>query len=360
VTADGGRRNVAADTRCAEDAAEALATHLAESRRGTSFAVAIRGRRNDRASHSSIPIRMRARIAALAAFVCLPVTGAAQAGGYGPLVLQLPASTRAIGFGNAYVAVREAEAVFYNPANAGGRNLLAASVERYGSEAFAGAFASAYAFGPAGVGIGAQLVDYHVAAPSYPSLAPNGEQLMAGGPFHASSLVATMGLMIPFKGIRWGVAAKVAQDRVANGRDGVLLADVGAAKEIGPVSVGLSVQNLGTNPNVLGTSAVLPTRATLGFAGGGLPVGPVDFAASAALSVRRGGRVSLAGGGEFSYMPIDGVIIAGRLGARVPEADAELPITMGASFTFDRVTVDYAFEPYQGDGSGHRVGLRIR
>ena len=335
-------------------------SHLAGSRRGTSFAVAIRGGRNVRTSHPSIPIRMRARIAALAAFVCLPVTGAAQAGGYGPLVLQLPASTRAIGFGNAYVAVREAEAVFYNPANAGGRNLLAASVERYGSEAVAGAFASAYAFGPAGVGIGAQVVDYRVAAPGYPSLAPNGEELMAGGPLPASSLVATMGLMIPFKGIRWGAAAKVAQDRVSNGRDGVVLADVGAAKEIGPVSVGLSVQNLGTSPKLLGTSAALPTRATLGAAGAGLPLGPVDFAASAALSVRRGGRVSPAGGGEFSYTPIDGVSIAGRLGLRLPEPDAEGPIAMGASFSFDRVTVDYAFEPYQGEGSGHRVGVRVR
>jgi len=303
---------------------------------------------------------MRARIAALAALVSLPATGVAQARGYGPVVLQLPASTRAIGFGNAYVAVREAEAVFYNPANAGGRNLLAASAERYGTEAVAGAFAGAYAFGRAGVGIGAQLLDYHVTAARYPELAPNGEQLTQSGPFPASSLVATVGLAIPFKGVRWGVAAKVAQDRVSTGRDGVLLADLGAAKEIGPVSVGLSVQNLGTNPNVLGTSATVPTRATLGVAGAGLPVGPVDFAASAALSVRRGGRVSPAGGGEFSYMPIDGVIVAGRLGARYPESDAELPITMGASFTFDRVTLDYAFEPYQGEGSGHRVGLRVR
>lgn len=303
---------------------------------------------------------MHARTAAFSALLVIPSAVAAQARGYGPLALQLPASTRAIGFGNAYVGVREAEGVFYNPANAGGRNLVALSAERYGSEAVAGAFATSFAFGPAGVGIGAQLVDYRVAAARYPDLAPNGEQLTRSGPFPASSLVATMGLAIPFKGVRWGVAAKVAQDRVAAGRDGVLLADLGAAKEIGPVSLGLSVQNLGTSSRVLGTSAALPTRATLGFAGGGRPVGPFDFAASAALSVRRGGRVSPAGGGEFSYTPIDGVTFAGRLGARLPEKRAELPIAMGASFSFDRVTLDYGFEPYHGPGSGHRVGLRVR
>jgi len=303
---------------------------------------------------------MRACPAVLVVALLAPAASRAQARGYGPMVLQLPASTRAIGFGNAYVAVREPEAVFYNPANSGGRNVVAVSAERYGSEAVAGAFASSYSFGPIGVGIGAQLVDYHVAAAGYPDLAPNGAQLTRGGPLAASSAVGALGLAAAFKGVRWGVAAKVAQDRAASVRDGVLLADVGAAKEFGPASVGLSVQNLGTSPRLLGTSAALPTRATLGVAGGGLPIGPFDFATSAAVSVRRGGRVSPAGGVELGYMPIDGVTFAGRLGARLPEKGAEAPITLGATFSFDRVSIDYGFEPYQGKGSGHRVGLRLR
>ena len=301
-----------------------------------------------------------ASLAGVVASFAVPSAAESQARGVGPLVLQLPASTRAAGFGNAYVAVREAEAVFYNPANAGRAPLVAASAQRYGSEAVLAGFAGSFAFGPAGVGIGAQLVDYHVPLPSYPDLAPNGEQLTRTAPYPASSVVAAMSLAIPFKGIRWGVAAKVAQDRVAALRDGVLLADVGAAKEIGPVSLGVAVQNLGTSAKVFGTSAALPTRATIGFSGGGLPVGPLDFGASAALSVRRGGRVTPAGGGEFSYLIIDGVAIAGRLGARLPEKNGELPVTMGGSFSFDRLTLDYAFEPYHGEGSGHRVGIRVR
>jgi len=40
--------------------------------------------------------------------------------------------------------------------------------------------------------------------------------------------------------------------------------------------------------------------------------------------------------------------------------NAEAPVALGASFTFDRLSIDYGFEPYQGKGSGHRVGLRIR
>jgi hypothetical protein len=91
-----------------------------------------------------------------------------------------------------------------------------------------------------------------------------------------------------------------------------------------------------------------------------VPVGPLDLAASGAVSVRRGGRVSPAGGVELGYVPIDGVTFAGRVGARLPEKNGEAPITLGASFTFDRVSIDYGFEPYQGEGSGHRIGIRIR
>ena len=303
---------------------------------------------------------MRARSAVFVLWVFAPAAVGAQALGFGPIVLQLPASTRALGFGNAYVGVREPEAIFYNPAQLGVRPGVALSVERYGSVATAGALASTYVFGPFGFGVGAQMLDFHASSAGYPGVAPNGEQLLADGSLPASSIVAATALEMAYKGIRWGVTGKVAQDRVSDARDGVLAADVGAAKEIGPVTVGATVQNLGAGAKMLGTSAALPTRGTIGVGGAGLPVGPLDMAISAALSVRRGGRVSPAGGVEFGYVPIEGVTFAGRVGSRLPEKNAESPVTVGASFTFDRLSIDYAFEPYQGKGSGHRVGLRIR
>jgi hypothetical protein len=302
---------------------------------------------------------MRVRSAVFAAFLLAPGAAGAQALGFGPIVLQLPTSARAIGFGNAYVAVREPEALFYNPAQLGVRPGVALSVERYGSVATAGAVASTYVFGPFGLGVGVQMLDFRAPSAGYPGVAPNGERLLADGPLPASSVVAATALEMAYKGIRWGVTGKVAQDRASVARDGVLAADVGAAKELGPVSVGATVQNLGAGPKMLGTSAALPTRGTIGVAGAA-PVGQLDMAASAALSVRRGGRVAPAGGVELGYTPIEGVSFAGRVGARLPEKDAEAPITLGASFTFDRLSVDYGFEPYQGKGSGHRVGIRVR
>ena len=303
---------------------------------------------------------MQLRSFTLAAGLFVPVMAGAQAAGFGPIVLQLPSSARAIGFGDAYVGVREPEAVFYNPAQLGVRPGVALSAERYGSTAAAGAFASTYVFGRFGLGIGAQMLDFRANSDAYPGAAPNGEQLTVDGPFSASSFVAATSLETAFKGIRWGLTGKVAQDRAGDTRDGVLLADVGAAKEIGPVTVGATVQNLGANPKMLGTSASLPTRGTIGVAGAGLPVGPLDMAMSAAVSVRRGGRVSPAGGVELAYFPIEGITFAGRVGLRLPEQNGQAPVALGASFTFDRVTLDYGFEPNQGEGSGHRIGLRVR
>ena len=302
---------------------------------------------------------MHARRAVFAGLIFLPAVAGAQAAGFGPIVLQLPASTRALGFGDAYVAVRDPEAVFYNPAQLGVRPGVAMSVERYGSVGTAGAIASSYVFGPIGFGIGAQLVDFDISDAWYPAAAPNGKQLSVRGLYPASSLVASTALEMAYKGIRWGVAGKFAEDRTHGGRDGVLLGDVGAAKEMFLGTVGVVVQNLGTSPKINGTSVPLPTRATLGYALGGYPLGPLDLAVSTAVSVRRGGRVSPAGGFELGYLPIEGVSFAGRVGGRLPEKNAQSPMTAGASFTFDRVSVDYGFEPYHGKDA-HRIGLRIR
>src|SRR5215207_5659973 len=113
--------------------------------------------------------RMHARPAVFSLLLLAPLAAGAQAIGIGPIVLQLPASTRALGFGNAYVGVREPEAVFYNPAQLGVRPGVAVSVERYASASTAGAFASTYTFGPIGFGIGAQLLDFGAASAGYPA-----------------------------------------------------------------------------------------------------------------------------------------------------------------------------------------------
>src|SRR5690348_5100669 len=54
------------------------------------------------ARHTVPSFAMRARFVGVVALCVAPVVTRAQAAGFGPIVLQLPASARAIGFGGAY------------------------------------------------------------------------------------------------------------------------------------------------------------------------------------------------------------------------------------------------------------------
>ena len=75
--------------------------------------------------------------------------------------------------------------------------------------------------------------------------------------------------------------------------------------------------------------------------------------------MRRNGELFPRGGVELSYSPIDGVTFTGRAGGRRPQLREERPVTAGAGFTVDRVTLDYGWETLRG-GAGHRLTLRLR
>ena len=126
------------------------------------------------------------------------------------------------------------------------------------------------------------------------------------------------------------------------------------------VVVGLAVQHLGAGLQLAGARAPLPTRVTLGFSGASYPLNPwLDVGASAAVSVLRGGDVAVAGGGELSLVPLQGYAITARAGARRTLAPGERPVTAGLGFTRDRLSLDYAYEPF-ASRDAHRVGVRVR
>jgi hypothetical protein len=300
------------------------------------------------------------RITALAVTLLVPATLAAQRGKYAPFLAELPGSPRAASLADAFVAVRDVESIFYNPAMlAGGRNALTASGGRYGTSASIGTMAATLPFGQnSGVGFGIKLLDYETSASADYPIARS--LITQHGPIAAGSVVAAVGAGRIFKGIRFGIAGKYLDDRVGTTQDAVYAADAGAAKDIGPITVGLAVQNLGGRLNLGGVRADLPERVTAGAAGGSVPVGPFDVSATAAVSVRRDGHVTPALGGELGWSPLDGVSGAVRAGVRSVERDAESPYTLGAGFSLDRFTVDYSFEDFHGAGAVHRVGLRVR
>jgi len=86
-----------------------------------------------------------------------------------------------------------------------------------------------------------------------------------------------------------------------------------------------------------------------------------DMGLQTQLTVDRDGYVSPAAGYEIGYVPIEGVSFNARVGVRwLREADAS-PATGGLGITVDRISIDYAIEPYRGGHPvSHRLGLRIK
>lgn len=292
----------------------------------------------------------------------------AQAGGAkapaAPILGWLPASTRALAMGDAAVASTDPEAVFYNPAGLGQARGVEVGAQRYGRGATVGTMAVALPFAPGGLGLGVQLLDYGVGCSgggcgSGAVVPREGALATARGPLPASALAATLGFGRTVAGVRVGASARYVEQSVPDGRDGALAADLGAAMTFGPVDVGLAVQQLGERIELAGERWPLARRATLGAAFDDLPAGPFDVAGSAALSLLAGGDVTVGGGVEVGYTPLDGYTVAGRAGLRhVPGGDVG-PLSLGLALVRDRIQLEYAFQPLPGAGDLHRVGLRL-
>jgi hypothetical protein len=276
-----------------------------------------------------------------------------------PTVLTLPAGARAMAVGNAFVAGRSPEVLFYNPAMLSYQPGVAASVQRTGTTAWLSSVASVYALPGGAAGIGVQWMEFTEAAGGLRATPP--APVVGVG---ASSMAATLALNGPtIKTIRIGLAAKYLHEQVGESRDGALGFDVGVGKEFfGRTTVGLAAQNLGGPLQIEGTTVDLPARVSLGIVGFAPPLGTYwDVAGAAQVSYLRDGTIGAGGGVEISFVPLDGWAFTGRVGGRrVTEGTDASPLTLGAGMSFDRLSLDYAFNAIDGGGVAHRVGFRIR
>lgn len=281
----------------------------------------------------------------------------------GPLVLRLPASARLLGMANAGAAATDGDAIFYNPGMLTQARGVAVSVQRYGSRATSGSFGSVQTLGAFSVGIGAQVVQYSTPVEDPGSVWREGAPRLAdGGARPSSSSAFVMGLARSIGGIRVGASAKFAEEHVGVARDGTLSLDMGASKPLGPGTLAVSLQNIGSGPDLSSVSGPLPTRFTVGYGGGLFPLWEKwDLGMQTQVSIERDGFVRPAGGVELGYVPIEGVAFIVRSGLRLPREPDEPLATAGLGVTADRYSVDWAMEPMRGGRPVvHRVGLRIR
>src|SRR5437868_317542 len=163
----------------------------------------------------------RARPLPLAATLLLITsTVYAQAPSPGFVVLSLPSSPRTTALGNAWVAGRDADVIFYNPAQlAGARGSDAAfAFTSDGPSTKHVTLGSTYSAGKWSLtlGWGVQFVDFH-ADPTVriASATPiDASTILSSGPANGSCTLMVVGGAIVYKSFRIGVAGKYVADRV--------------------------------------------------------------------------------------------------------------------------------------------------
>lgn len=301
---------------------------------------------------------------AAAAALLWPAAALAQAPPTAPLVLTQASSARVAALGGAWVAGRDQDVIFHNPAQlVGVRTDFSVSVARYGELANMASMTSAYTAGKLSftLGWGLQVVNIRKIDDSWPfssDLLRRPESLLAFQPLSdAQSAVATIGAGVLYKGFRIGAAGKYAADRTAYNRH-ALLADFGVARNLFGGAVAVAFQNVGhTSLEHLGT-AKLPRQIAAGFSKT-QAAGPLDLAMFTQVSHRSGWN-SAAAGLEAGYSWVEGFSVTGRVGVRRPETKAEKPISLGGAFTADRLTLEYALQMFDNSKRSHLVTIRWR
>jgi hypothetical protein len=302
---------------------------------------------------------LRRRLLAAALLVAAsPLSAFAQAPATAPLVLTLPSSARVAALGGAWVAGRDQDVVFTNPAQLiGTRTDFSASFLRFGPAANGATLTSAYAAGKMSftLGWGLQFVNFTDAA-GQSSPFPQ-DVLLTRGVADVHSTLATVAGAIVYKGFRLGAAGKFAADRSDVNRHAMLL-DLGLARTLFGGVGAVAVQNLGRH-DLAGTPlAPLPRQVAFGWSRP-KSAGPMDLALFTQVMVRDG-WTSPAAGLEAGYSWIEGYSVTLRAGVRRPESTAERPVAIGAAFTGDRLTLEYAVRFFDTGNRAHMVTLRWR
>ncbi len=327
-------------------------------------------------THPPMPRSSRSRtlLVCLGAIAASPVTTHGQAPGALPLSQQLSNATRAMALGDAYAMESgHADALFYHPAllvDAGGIGL---EIQRWGPAASAAAASAAFSWLGGGVGIGLRTLQYGAAAgasctavgcpPPPGGPAPGGQDhLFVLGETPVSERIATFGYARDFlSGTTLGAAVDFVDQRVGGVRQSVVLVDLSLAREVGSVTLGLTVADIGEKPIAGGDTA--PGRVHFGVGGYGRQLGPLDLGFAARVGVDDEDLV-YGGGLEIGYWPVQGRTFVARVGFQdVPDGSEALPLTTGFAFQGDDITLEWAFRPFgEGaeDGGSHRLALRWR
>ena len=275
-----------------------------------------------------------------------------------PLVLDLPASTHAAALGNAFpLRSGSADAVFYHPGlHQDGRG-LASGLTPYGSNARLLSLAAGADWFGGRVALGLQVLEYGV-----DELGPVFEStLRTDAPQPVTEAVLAVGYGQDLFGVQLGATGKLVEYRYGGLRDGTVAADLGAAADLDVATLAVSVQNVGQDLELGGTSVELPVRAQIGLTSDDVQLGPLDVSGSVSVLRDGDGEYVPAGGVEVGWWPVAGRTFLGRIGyRRIPSDPEAIGFSVGAGFRGDRIGLDYALQSFDSGDAVHRFGLRFR
>lgn len=297
----------------------------------------------------------------VAAWAASPTEGRAQSAEHGPLVLEMPASTRGLALGGAFYTVgNDSDAVFHNPALIGGNGIVGGAMQRFGTASLLSAVSGAADWSSASVAVGVQTLGYGVPDRGAGVLSHDARSLFTNGKTGTAEVAVSVGYAREVRGIRAGITGKLVDQRLGGHHDATGAVDLGVAVGAGPARLGLAVQNLGPGLTLGEVEVPLPVRVTAGGSTPAIPVGPLDLGWTAAVSREADGAVVPGAGMEIAYWPVRGRTFTARVGVRRPPDGFGHPVTFGGAFNGDRLAIDYAWQRYDGAETAHRFGLSWR
>ena len=258
-----------------------------------------------------------------------------------PQVLATPASARVAALGSAWVAGRDQDVVFSNPAQlVGVRQELGVSLARLGYDQALGSLSSTYAAGKLSFTLGW------------------GGVLVTQGDANPSSALGVVAGAVTYKGFRAGASGKYVSDNQAAATRHAWLGDVGVAHNLFGGVIGGALQNVGLG-GVKGTNhQEIPKQLAVGWSMT-RQAGQLDLGLFTQVSTRKD-FTAPAAGVEVGWGWIEGYLLTFRAGMRRPDRSSEGRASLGAALVADRLTIDYTLRGFDEGHRAHWVTVRWR
>ncbi len=285
----------------------------------------------------------------------------AKAKAQGPVILTLPANTRAMAMGNAFqLADATSDVIFYNPSILTGSSNFAMSRQIFAKNSSLIQLSAKTGWWKGAVAIGIQSLTYskdvNYIQPT--AVIQTEKGLAKQGLNRISESVAVLGYSWTIAEIDWGISGKIIGQGVGGSEGQAHALDLGASKKLGGITLGIAHQNLGKQLKIRTSQMDLETRTTVGAGFQNLPFGPFDFGVSTALSRTSDGSISQHIGGAISWWPVSGRTFTGRIGIRNERKVFQSSIlSFGLGFKGDAFAIDYAFNDIDGAGNAHRLSV---